>query len=346
MSDSTEAMTSVRERSPLQTNMVKIAAIVPCYKTKAQILSVLNGIGPECWRIYVIDDKCPEGTGEHVEANVSDPRVTVIYNAENIGVGGAVIEGYKKAIADGATILVKIDGDGQMDPKLIKQFAQPIIEGHADYTKGNRFYDLDSITKMPGIRILGNAVLSFMTKLSSGYWDLFDPTNGYTAIHASVVAMLPLEKISRRYFFESDILFRLNTIRAVVVDIPMRPVYGSEVSNLDIQKAMLEFLKKHAANTFKRIFYNYYLRNFSLASIELFVGVVSITFGTIFGAISWAESSATGNEASAGTVMLAALPIMLGIQFVIAFFSYDIGAIPRYPISKKCISIADNDARS
>lgn len=313
----------------------KIAVIIPCYKVKAQILSVLEKIGPECWKIYVIDDLCPEKTGNYVETNISDPRVAVIYNSNNLGVGGAVIEGYKRAVAEGATVIVKIDGDGQMDPGLIRQFAQPITQGQADYTKGNRFYNLDYISSMPPVRIFGNAVLSFLSKLSTGYWDLFDPTNGYTAIHSSVVAMLPLDKISKRYFFESDILFRLSTIRAVVIDIPMRPLYGNEISNLNIQSMLPEFLWKHTANTFKRILYNYYLRNFSLASIELIVGLLAVIFGTIFGVVNWSESVAQGKETSAGTVMLAALPIMLGIQFILAFFNYDISFTPRYPLCKK-----------
>ena len=320
----------------------RIAVVIPCYRVKAQILSVLQKMGPECWKIYVVDDQCPEQTGNYVKTNVSDPRIAVVYNTENLGVGGAVIEGYKRAIADGATVIVKVDGDGQMNPELIVQFVQPIIEGQADYTKGNRFYNLDYISRMPVTRIVGNAALSFMTKLSSGYWDLFDPTNGYTAINASVAAMLPLDKISKRYFFESDILFRLSTIRAVIIDIPMQPAYGSEASNLYLTKILPEFFIKNIKNTFKRIFYNYYLRNFSLASIELIVGMIAIGFGSVFGAINWIASAATGEEASAGTVMLAALPIMLGIQFILAFFNYDISSTPRYPISRKILAFLDN----
>lgn len=113
-----------------------------------------------------------------------------------------------------------------------------------------------------------------MTKLSSGYWDIFDPTNGYTAVHASVVARMPLDKISRRYFFESDMLFRLNTIRAVVVDVPMDARYGDEVSNLSVRKIVLDFAVRHLRNFGKRIFYNYFLRDLSLASLELVAGVL------------------------------------------------------------------------
>ena len=139
-----------------------------------------------------------------------------------------------------------------------------IIRGQADYTKGNRFYDLAEIRRMPRIRILGNAMLSFMTKISSGYWDLFDPTNGYTAIHTRVLAKLPLEKISRRYFFETDMLFRLNVARATVVDVPMDAVYGAEISNLKVSRVLADFGFKHFRNACKRIFYSYFLRDMSL----------------------------------------------------------------------------------
>ena len=169
-------------------------------------MGVLAALPPQCSLIYVIDDKCPQQTGEFVQRNSTDPRVRVLFHENNQGVGGAVITGYKHAIADGATVIVKIDGDGQMDPSLLDHFVSPILDGTADYTKGNRFFDLDRIGRMPVIRIFGNAVLSFATKLSSGYWNIFDPTNGYTAIHAGIAQRLPLDKLSKRYFFESDML--------------------------------------------------------------------------------------------------------------------------------------------
>jgi len=226
---------------------------------------------------------------------------------------------------------VKIDGDGQMDPSLITDFVSPILQGDADYTKGNRFFDLEEIKAMPKVRLFGNAVLSFMTKLSSGYWDLFDPTNGFTAIHADVAKHLPFGKISRRYFFETDMLFRLNTLRAVVVDVPMDAKYGDEVSNLKISKIVGEFLVKHARNFGKRIFYNYYLRNMSLASIELPLGILLILAGATIGLGHWIESAQTHVATPAGSVMLAALPIIVGVQFLMAFIGYDVAATPRRP---------------
>jgi hypothetical protein len=188
---------------------------------------------------------------------------------------------------------------------------------------------------MPKGRIFGNAVLSFMTKLSSGYWDLFDPTNGYTAIHADVVRHLPLEKISRRYFFETDMLFRLNTIRAVVVDVPMSARYADEVSSLKVSRIIGEFLFKHARNFCKRIFYNYYLRDLSLASIELPVGLAMVSFGTVFGAYHWLGSVQQGVPTPAGTVMLAALPLLMGMQLILAFIGYDIASVPKRPRHRK-----------
>ncbi|MDP3441812.1 MAG: glycosyltransferase family 2 protein, partial [Ignavibacteria bacterium] len=243
--------------------------------------------------------------------------------------GGAVMAGYEAALKDSCDIVVKIDGDGQMDPKLISRFIAPILKGEADYTKGNRFYDIEMVKEMPTVRLFGNAILSFMTKFSSGYYNLFDPTNGYTAISATAAKLLPFSKINNRYFFESDILFRLNTIGAVVVDVPMAAVYGDEISNLHIQKILLPFLKGHASNFFKRIFYNYFLRGFSIASIELVLGFILLLTGVVFGIQSWIDASNSSTFASSGTVMLSAMPIIIGTQLLLSFLNYDIEMSPK-----------------
>lgn len=312
-----------------------IAVVIPSYRVTRHILAVIDAIGAEVERIYVIDDACPDGSGQLVSRLCRDPRVVVIMCADNGGVGAAVMTGYQAAIADGMQIIVKVDGDGQMDPALIGQFVGPILRGEADYTKGNRFFDLEQIRAMPPMRLFGNAVLSLMTKLSSGYWDLFDPTNGYTAIHATAARHLPFHKISRRYFFETDMLFRLNILQAVVVDVPMSASYGDEVSNLKISRIVTEFLRKHARNFFKRVFYNYYLRNMSLGSLELPLGILLFVGGAIYGAVHWLYSARLGVETPAGTVMLSALPMLMGVQFVLAFLAHDIAALPTRPLHKK-----------
>jgi len=306
-----------------------VAVVIPCYKVKRHILDVIQGIGPECFRIYIVDDCCPDSSGEFVRLNCTDARVVVLQNKVNMGVGGAVMVGYQAAIADGMDVIVKIDGDGQMDASLLLNCIAPILSGEADYTKGNRFFDLEKVRAMPKMRLLGNAALSFMTKLSSGYWNLFDPTNGYTAIHRDVARRLPFEKISQRYFFETDMLFRLNTVRAVVVDVPMQAKYGDEISNLKISKIIGEFFVKHIRNFGKRIFYNYYLRDMSIASIELPLGVLMMTFGIVFGSYHWIESTQKEIATPAGTVMLAATPLLMGLQFVLAFIAHDISSVPR-----------------
>lgn len=312
----------------------KVAVVIPSYEVRSHILGVISQIGQEVNRIYVVDDCCPDETGSYVEANCNDQRVVLLRHDFNKGVGGAVITGYRAAIADGADVIVKLDGDGQMDPSLIPNLIEPILVGDADYTKGNRFFDLEEIQNMPKVRLFGNAVLSFMTKLSSGYWDLFDPTNGYTAIHADVALHLPFSKISYSYFFETDMLFRLNTLRAVVVDVPMNAKYGDEVSNLKVLKIIGEFLVKHVRNFSKRIFYNYYLRDMSLASIELPLGLLLLTSGGGFGVYHWIKSLQGGVTTPAGTVMLAALPVLMGAQLILAFLSYDIANVPRRPFHK------------
>ncbi len=328
----------------------KIAVVIPCYRVKKHILSVVDKCGPEVWRIYVVDDCCPEKTGAFVKSAGRDSRVTVIEHAHNQGVGGAVMSGYRAALADGADVVVKVDGDGQMDPKLIPLFTTPILNGEADYTKGNRFYNIEDVRSMPKIRLFGNAVLSFLTKLSSGYWNLFDPTNGYTALHANVAALLPFEKISRRYFFETDILFRLNTLRAVVVDVPMQAKYADEVSSLNIRRVVGEFLCKHLKNFGKRIFYNYYLRDMSIASIELPVGLLLSIFGIAYGGYHWLDSAKQGVPAPSGTVVLSAVAILMGVQFLLAFLNYDIAQAPRHVLHRRLYraqpSIGTADASS
>ncbi len=305
----------------------RVGVVIPSFRVRAQLPAVGGAIGPEIDLIYVIDDACPEGSGEHL-AQCSDPRVQVLVHETNQGVGGAVMTGYRRALADGAEIIVKLDGDGQMDPALIPRLVAPILEGRADYTKGNRFYNLEDAGAMPLARLLGNIGLSFLTKLSSGYWSVFDPTNGFTAIHAALLAELPLAKVARRYFFESDMLFRIGILRGLVVDVPMAAVYGDAPSSLSALRVLLPFLARNMANTGKRILYRYFLRDFSIASVQLLAGVMLLGFGTVFGVREWVESASTGVTASTGTVMLAALPVILGVQLLLSFLSFDVTAVP------------------
>lgn len=313
----------------------KIAVVIPSFRVRRHILEVIAQMPAYVSRIYVVDDYCPDMSGELVREQCRDERVTVLFNDVNLGVGGAVMRGYRAAVDDGMDVIVKIDGDGQMDPRLIDAFAAPILAGEADYTKGNRFFDVESVQKMPMLRIIGNVGLSFITKASSGYWNLFDPTNGYTAIHAGVARHLPFHKISQRYFFESDMLFRLNTMRAVVVDVPMRARYEEEVSNLSIRREIFPFFLLNMRNLFKRIYYNYLLRNFNYATIELFAGLAFLLFGSVYGSRMWLRSYLESTYASAGTVMLAGLTTLIGLQLLLGFANFDMSNVPDAPLHKR-----------
>lgn len=317
---------------------MKVAAIVPCYKVRNQILNLLSAFGSEVRNIFVVDDCCPEGTGDFVEANCGDPRVVVLRHAKNLGVGGATLTGYRAALSAGADIAVKIDGDGQMDPAFIPVLVAPLVLERADYCKGNRFFRLESLSQMPGLRLFGNAVLSFINKVTSGYWNLMDPANGFTAIHTSVLRLLPLEKIDRRYFFESDMLFRLGTIRAVIEQVPMESFYGDETSSLKIRRVLFQFPGKYFIRFLKRIFYSYFLRDFNVCTLEMLTGLLLCIWGLGFGLYEWHVSSHTGLPATTGTVMLSALPLILGVQLLLAAVSFDIMNVPREPLQRHLLN--------
>jgi glycosyltransferase involved in cell wall biosynthesis len=306
-----------------------IAAVIPCYRVKRHVLGVLAAVPALVDSVYVVDDACPEGSGDLVESACRDPRVRVLRHAANQGVGGATLTGYRAALADGAAVVVRLDGDGQMDPGAIPLLVRPILDGEADYTKGNRFYELEGLASMPRLRLLGNSLLSFACKLSSGYWNVFDPNNGFTAIHADVLRRVPLDKLAQGWFFESDLLFRLGTLRAVVRDVPMPARYGDEESSLRVARVAPGFAWRHLANTGKRIFYNYYLRDFNIASIELALGAPLLAFGAWVGITRWAEGSLRNVPATSGTVMLAALPVIVGMQLLLAFLAQDMQSVPR-----------------
>jgi glycosyltransferase involved in cell wall biosynthesis len=313
--------------------MPRIAVAIPCYKVRAQILGVIAAIPPSVQRIYVVDDCCPQESGKLVQAECTDPRVKVIFHEQNQGVGGAIATAYRAALEEPVDIVIKVDGDGQMNPALIPHFVRPIARGKADYTKGNRFYRPESLKGMPPIRLFGNAALSFVNKLSTGYWSIMDPTNGYTAIHTAVLRELPLHKLEQRYFFETDMLYHLNTMRAVVHDVPMDSVYADEESSLKVSKVLPEFLLKHINRFFKRYVYLYLLRDFNLGSLYSLLGLLLCAVGVLFGGWQWWRSSMTGLPASSGTVMVAALPLIIGIQFLIAFLHHDVERVPTEPLS-------------
>jgi dolichol-phosphate mannosyltransferase len=325
----------IRPVPPNGQETAHIAVVIPCFRVRDRVMAVLAAIPPAVRSIHVVDDACPQRTGEYVRDHCADSRVRVLFHPENKGVGGATVTGYRDALALGAKIVVKIDGDGQMDPAVLDRFVKPILLGRADYTKGNRFFDIELLKGMPRRRLFGNAVLSLINKLSSGYWNIADPTNGYTAIHADVLALIPLTKLDERFFFESDLLFRLNVMRAVVLDVPLSARYGDEVSNLSVARSTLEFPGKYFARFVKRVFYSYFLRDFSAGTIALVLGTILTLAGGAFGAWRWYLSALTGHPATSGEVMLSGLPVLVGCQLLISVVNFDIANVPSAPLHLK-----------
>lgn len=305
--------------------------VIPCFRVKSHILRVIEKIPPWVEGIVCVDDACPEGSGDFIEANVHDRRVVVVRLTQNQGVGGATLAGYAEAGRRDGRILVKVDGDDQMDLSRMGQLVAPILLGEADYAKGNRFTSLSHLKSMPSVRVLGNAALSFAAKLSTGYWNIFDPTNGYTAIEATVARMVMEKQVSRRFFFETDLLYHLGALRAVVRDVPMPARYADEISNLRIGAIVGPFALKHLRNFVRRVLGQYFVRDFNAASLEFVFGMFGILFGLGYAA-HYLAIRVPGQAASAGVVMAAALPIILGAQLLLQAMNFDVLNVPNRPI--------------
>ena len=307
---------------------IKKAVVIPCYKVSASITEVICSIPDQIDHIIVVDDKCPQNSGKIAES-VGNPKVIVVTHEKNQGVGGAVISGYNKAMELDSDIVIKMDGDGQMDPNYLDELIQPLIQDEADYTKGNRFMDFKALRKMPKLRLVGNNALSFLMKSSSGYWDIMDPTNGYTAIHKRILTKMSLNKLAKRYFFESDMLLNLYLINAVVKDVPIPTKYGNEESSLSLLQVLVTFPPRLVCGFFKRIFLKYFIFDFNMASVYILLGLPLLLWGTIFGVMEWIDSYVNNVSKTAGTIMVAALPVIVSFEMLLQAINIDISLVPK-----------------
>ena len=318
---------------------VHVAVVVPCYRVEHSIDAVVTGIPEYIKSIILVDDASPGETPrilDQLEKN-NPGRVYVVHCPHNQGVGGATLAGWDKAGQLDAEIVVKMDGDGQMDPQYLPDLLEPLLYGRADYTKGNRFASSEVLTKMPRVRLIGNAGLSFLNRLASGYWKTLDPTNGYFAIRAELIPLLSKKRMSPRYFFESSLLIELGIIRAVVRDIPMRTVYGDEQSHLSVRASLLEFPPKLLAGFLRRVLFTKFL--FDTSSDFLFgsVGLLLLLGGMTWGIVKYIQFTALGIPATAGTVMFAALPSILGLQMCLTAIQIDFLSVPSVPLTHPII---------
>lgn len=315
-------------------NRYHIAAVIPAYRVENEIEAVLRGLPAYLRDIIVVDDASPDKTSQLVARLANgDSRIVLVRHERNQGVGGAMVTGFRKALELGAQVVVKIDGDGQMDASHLPDLLEPLILGKADYVKGNRFRDFVSLQKMPWVRRVGNMALGFLAKAATGYWNIFDPTNGFFGIRAGVLAQLPLERVDKTYFFETSMLANLYLAGAVIRDVPMPARYQGEASSLVIHRVMLEFPFKLLSTYVRRVLLKNFIYDFSMASIYMIFGLPLLFFGLGYGSVKWIQYARLGQAAPTGTVMLPTLSMLVGIQILLSAIEIDLRSVPREPLS-------------
>jgi dolichol-phosphate mannosyltransferase len=312
-----------------------IAVVIPCYQVEKQITQVIQTVPDQVRYIIAINDASTDETPQILEKLAqTEPRIHYIHHTKNRGVGAAMKTGFQKALELDAQIVVKVDGDGQMDMAYFPALIQPLLNGQADYAKGNRFRDFQALKKMPLARRIGNMGLSFLSKAATGYWNVFDPSNGFFAIQAEVLAEIPSGEVADSYYFETSMLANLYLLGAVIKDVPMPARYLNEKSNLSLRKTLLEFPLQLARTFFRRILLKNFIYDFSMTSVYLLFGFPLLLFGLIFGTIKWISYAMQAIPAPTGTVILPTLSVILGIQFLVAAIDIDIHAVPQEPLSK------------
>ncbi len=306
----------------------RIAVVIPAHNEEGFILSVLETMPQIVDHIIVVDD-CSTDQTHSLVSNTHDKRTVLLRTPRNQGVGGATILGYRQAASIGCDIVVKMDGDGQMAPEYLPQLLDAVIDAEYDYAKGNRFLNPELFPAMPRHRLIGNIALTFITKLATGYWNVFDPQNGYTAIKTECLQRINLGAVHERFFFENDMLVQLSLVDARVRDVAIPARYGSEISSLNPLLAIGTFPLLLFHRGWRRIWHNYVVRDFNPIALFLIFGLSLMMWGTGFGLYTWIRSAVTGLYASTGTVMLSVLPFVVGFQLFLQAIVLDIQHSPK-----------------
>jgi glycosyltransferase involved in cell wall biosynthesis len=306
----------------------RIVVAIPAYRAEATIAEVVRSLPAFVDTIIVVDDASPD-RGFEVASALDEPRLVILRHGKNRGVGGAMCTAYEKALELGCDIVVKMDADGQMDPERLGDLLDAMLDGNFDYAKGNRFLHRGALASMPRHRLLGSLALTFLTKMASGYWHIYDPQNGFVACRSKVLERLELARIANDYFFENDMLVHLNVLGARVIDVPLPARYANEVSSMRISRILFSFPGRLFCRYWWRIYERYTLRDFSPIVPFLVSGILLCTWAVIFGAWAWFRSWQTGVVASTGTVMLTALPLILGFELLLHAMLLDIYSTPR-----------------
>ena len=303
---------------------LSIGCVIPCYKGSKITINVINSVIKFTDLIVLVDDNCPYNTGENVERLfVKSNKVKVLYNKKNLGVGGATIKGMRYLLRNNFEIIVKVDADGQINPELIPELIDPLIRRESEAAKGNRFSSLDHILEMPLLRVVGNLGLSFLNKFSTGYWELFDPTNGFIAFTNSSLKKVRLDKVDNRYFFESDILFQCSLQNICFTQLPMKSIYSNEGSSLKPLFEIFRFSKKHTTNFVKRIIYQYFLLDFNIGSFEILSGSILFLILILLIIKIYLNGILNNQFATPGEANLIALLSIITFQLIVGFLYYD-----------------------
>jgi len=304
-----------------------LGVVLPCYNVSQHLSEVVQSLPDYVRHIIIVNDKSSDTTAEIINnLAASDKRIVPLEHAENQGVGGAVLTGMKKALELECDYILKLDGDGQMDSKYIPDLLEPLVKNGFHFAKGNRFNDFHALRQMPFIRRAGNLMLSFLIKAASGYWSVFDPTNGFFCIKKETLEKIDFARIEKRYFFESSLLVELYYTGAKICDVPIPARYGNEKSGLSVIHTIFTFPVRITKAFARRILLKYYIYDFNIFSIYFMIGAPLLLFGLVFGIIKWIHYGTANVPAPTGTVMLATLSVILGIQLLLSVIQYDISS--------------------
>jgi len=301
----------------------RVAVVVPAHNEEKLIAETIRGIPQFVDRIYVVDDRSSDGTVEAVRT-LADPRVVLLEHERNLGVGGAIITGYLKARDDRIDVTAVMAADAQMDPDDLETLAGAVARGEVDYAKANRLFTGQAWEVIPRYRYLGNAVLSLLTKIASGYWHIADSQSGYTAISLRYLDLVDLERIYKRYGFPNDLLVHLNVWNARVRDYPSRPIYGvGERSGIRLRKVVPTISWLLFKGFWWRMREKYVIRDFHPLVFFYVLGTLMTVVGFLLGLVVAASRIFWGNEITTATVVLVALLLVSGTQFTLFAMWFD-----------------------
>lgn len=317
------------KKTPL--NNLKTAVVIPYYNASNHIANVVAKLPDSIFAVIIVDDVSKEVLPEKDIRDSINPKteLVILRNDLNLGVGGATKRGFQYAITMNVDVVVKVDADDQMDTSYIPQLLKPLLKNKAEMSKGNRFRDLEALKKMPFTRRFGNLFLSFLTKIATGYWNNFDPTNGFIAIKVSVLKKIDINKLSNRYFFETSLISELYFVKARIKDVAMPAIYGDEKSSMKLWTIPVSFSLRLFKLFIKRLVKQYLLYDFCLGSIYLIIGLPLFLFGVIFGVYEWTHYASMNVPAPTGTIMVVALTVILGFQLLLQGLQYDVINAPK-----------------